>query len=121
VLWVVPVVFAITLHEARHGYVARHVRRPHAPSCWQDHAESAAPHRSRAGRSLVPAMLYLTAGPQYIFGWAKARPGELRKPAIIRSATCCGSRARDHSPISRWRFGWMLVLKLTIGGRRVAE
>ena len=84
-LWAVPVVFAITLHEAAHGYVAR--------SFGDRTAElqgritlNPLKHVDLVGTILVPGVLILAAkfgGPAFVFGWAKPVPvnfGNLRNP-----------------------------------------
>jgi len=86
VLWAVPVVFAITLHEAAHGYVARLFGDQTA---WMLGRVTANPikHIDPVGTILVPGMLVLAAAithtPAFIFGWAKPVPvnfGNLRNP-----------------------------------------
>jgi len=86
VLWAVPVVFAITLHEAAHGYVAKLFGDQTA---WMLGRVTANPvkHIDLVGTIIVPGMLLLTArmfgGPAFIFGWAKPVPinfGNLRNP-----------------------------------------
>src|SRR5216110_2472975 len=86
VLWAVPVVFAITLHEAAHGYVARQFGDQTA---WMLGRVTLNPlkHIDLIGTIAVPgfliAMAKLTGGPLFIFGWAKPVPvnfGNLRNP-----------------------------------------
>ncbi|TMH30749.1 MAG: site-2 protease family protein [Betaproteobacteria bacterium] len=86
VLWAVPVVFAITLHEAAHGYVARQFGDQTA---WMLGRVTLNPlkHIDPIGTIAVPgfliAMAKLTGGPLFIFGWAKPVPvnfGNLRNP-----------------------------------------
>jgi len=86
VLWAVPVVFAITLHEAAHGYVARMFGDQTA---WMLGRVTLNPlkHIDPVGTIAVPGMLLLFAkifgGPAFIFGWAKPVPvnfGNLRNP-----------------------------------------
>jgi len=86
VLWAVPVVFAITLHEAAHGYVARMFGDQTA---WMLGRVTLNPikHIDPVGTVLVPGMLVavaaLTHTPAFIFGWAKPVPvnfGNLRNP-----------------------------------------
>ena len=66
-----PVIFAITLHEAAHGYVARHFGDPTA---WQAGRISVNPlrHIDPFGTLLVPALIlvssYLVAGSAMLFG-----------------------------------------------------
>jgi len=86
VLWAVPVVFAITLHEAAHGYVARIFGDQTA---WMLGRVTLNPikHIDPIGTILVPGMLVAVAAmthtPAFIFGWAKPVPvnfGNLRNP-----------------------------------------
>ncbi len=81
VLWVVPVVLAITLHEAAHGYVARMFGDQTA---WMLGRVTLNPlkHIDPVGTVLVPAVLFLLKSP-FLFGWAKPVPvnfGNLRHP-----------------------------------------
>jgi Zn-dependent protease len=68
-----PVIFAITLHEAAHGYAARHFGDPTA---WQAGRISANPlrHIELFGTILVPALLYWSTNGAFLFGWAKPVP-----------------------------------------------
>jgi Zn-dependent protease len=86
VLWAVPVVFAITLHEAAHGYVAR---RFGDQTAWMLGRVTLNPlkHIDPIGTIAVPgfliAMAKLVGGPVFIFGWAKPVPvnfANLRNP-----------------------------------------
>jgi Zn-dependent protease len=77
----VPVVFAITLHEAAHGYVARMFGDQTA---WMLGRVTLNPlkHIDPIGTILVPGVLLLTGAP-FLFGWAKPVPvnfGNLRHP-----------------------------------------
>ncbi|MCX7174142.1 MAG: site-2 protease family protein [Proteobacteria bacterium] len=85
-IWALPVIFAITLHEAAHGYVARYFGDPTA---WQLGRVSLNPlrHIDPVGTILVPALILATssllAGGGILFGWAKPVPvdfGRLRNP-----------------------------------------
>jgi Zn-dependent protease len=85
VLWAVPVVFAITLHEAAHGYVARTFGDRTAQLRGRI-TLNPLKHIDPVGTILVPGVLILAAkfgGPQFVFGWAKPVPvnfGNLRNP-----------------------------------------
>jgi len=86
VLWAVPVVFAVTLHEAAHGYVARMFGDRTAELQGRITLNPIA-HVDLVGTILVPGMLILAAaklgGPGFVFGWAKPVPvnfGNLRNP-----------------------------------------
>jgi len=81
-----PIIFAITIHEAAHGYAARHFGDPTA---WQAGRISLNPlrHIDLVGTLLVPGLIlvtsYLASGTAMLFGWAKPVPvnfGRLRHP-----------------------------------------
>lgn len=85
-IYAIPVIFAITLHEAAHGYVARHFGDPTA---WQLGRITLNPikHIDMVGTILVPVLILVAskiAGASGIlFGWAKPVPvnfGRLRRP-----------------------------------------
>jgi Zn-dependent protease len=86
VLWAVPVVFAITLHEAAHGYVARQFGDQTAAMLGRV-TLNPLKHIDPIGTIAVPgfllAMSLLTKAPLFIFGWAKPVPvqfANLRNP-----------------------------------------
>jgi Zn-dependent protease len=86
VLWAVPVVFAITLHEAAHGYVARQFGDQTAYMLGRV-TLNPLKHIDPIGTIAIPgfliAMSVLTKAPLFIFGWAKPVPVEfanLRNP-----------------------------------------
>ena len=81
-IYALPVLFAITLHEAAHGYVARHFGDMTA------HAQgriSLNPirHIDLIGTIVVPLVILFLSGYKFFFGWAKPVPvnySALRKP-----------------------------------------
>jgi Zn-dependent protease len=81
-IYAIPVLFAITLHEAAHGYVARHFGDPTA---WQMGRITLNPlkHIDMMGTLLVPALILLFSKGAFMFGWAKPVPvdfSRLRRP-----------------------------------------
>ena len=79
--WVVPVVLAVTLHEAAHGFVAYHLGDDTA---WRAGRVSFNPfrHIDPIGTILLPAVLLLS-GSRFLFGYAKPVPvnfGRLNRP-----------------------------------------
>ena len=113
VLWAVPVVFAITLHEAAHGYVAKAFGDRTAEMLGRITLNPLR-HIDPIGTVLVPAMLYLTAGPQFVFGWAKPVPvnfGNLRHPKRdMLWVAAAGPLANFAMPVL-----WTVVLRLALG------
>ncbi len=103
-----PMIFAITLHEAAHGYVARYFGDPTA---YQLGRISLNPmrHIDLVGTILVPAATLLFGG--ILFGWAKPVPVDY-------------SRLRHPREDMRWvalagpgvnlamAFGWAILLKV---------
>jgi Zn-dependent protease len=86
VLWAVPVVLAITLHEAAHGFVAKQFGDQTAYMLGRV-TLNPLKHIDPIGTIAVPGFLIavsiLTRAPLFIFGWAKPVPvnfGNLRHP-----------------------------------------
>jgi len=85
-IWALPVVLAITLHEAAHGYVARYFGDPTAELAGRI-TLNPLQHIDPLGTVVVPvtilAVTTLFGGGGMLFGWAKPVPvnfGRLRKP-----------------------------------------
>jgi Zn-dependent protease len=79
--WAVPIVLAVTLHEAAHGFVARHFGDDTA---WRAGRVSLNPfkHIDPVGTILLPGLLLLS-GSRFLFGYAKPVPvnfGRLNHP-----------------------------------------
>lgn len=77
-----PVVFAITLHEAAHGYAARHFGDPTA---WQLGRVSLNPlrHIDPIGTVAIPLAILIFSAGNFLFGYAKPVPVDftrLRNP-----------------------------------------
>src|SRR5687768_17505832 len=76
-IYAIPVIFAITLHEAAHGYVARHFGDTTA---WRLGRVSLNPvrHIDPVGTIAVPLIILITSklfgGAGILFGWAKPVP-----------------------------------------------
>lgn len=86
VIWAVPILFAITLHEAAHGYVARLFGDPTAHQAGRI-TLNPIKHIDPVGTILVPGLIIagnaLTGAQFPPFGWAKPVPvdfGRLRQP-----------------------------------------
>ena len=85
-VFALPVIFAITLHEAAHGYVARFFGDMTAAAAGRITANPLK-HIDPVGTILVPLVILLTSkllgGGMILFGWAKPVPvnfGRLRRP-----------------------------------------
>ena len=80
VLWAIPILFAITVHEVAHGWVANKLGDPTAKMLGRL-TLNPIKHIDIIGTILVPAMLLYLGG--FVFGWAKPVPiiwRNLKKP-----------------------------------------
>ncbi len=115
-IYALPVIFAITMHEAAHGYVARHFGDFTA---FNQGRISLNPtkHIDPVGTILVPATLFiiskLTMGAGFLFGWAKPVPvnfANLRHPKQdMLWVAAAGPGANLFMA-----FFWALVIKLAM-------
>jgi len=113
-IWALPVLFAITLHEAAHGYVARHFGDSTAERAGRISLNPLR-HIDPVGTILVPglilAMSSLAGAGAMLFGWAKPVPvnfGRLRKPkADMLWVAAAGPFANLLMAI-----GWALLFRL---------
>ena len=113
-IYALPVLFAITLHEAAHGYVARHFGDMTA------HAQgriSLNPlrHIDLVGTIAVPIAILVAAklagGAGYLFGWAKPVPvnySALRRPRQNMLWVAAAGPAANLA----MALGWALLLKI---------
>jgi len=81
-LYALPVLFAITVHEAAHGYAARYFGDETA---WRMGRVTLNPlaHIDPVGTILMPLLLYFATSGAFLFGYAKPVPvnfGRLRNP-----------------------------------------
>lgn len=81
-VYALPVVFAITLHEAAHAYAAKYLGDATA---YMQGRMSLNPikHIDPIGTLVIPVVLYMVTSGAFVFGYAKPVPvefGNLRKP-----------------------------------------
>jgi len=108
----IPVLFAITLHEVAHGWVARY--------CGDRTAEmmgrlslNPLKHVDPMGTIAVPLLVWTMTGGQALFGWAKPVPvafGNLRHPKRDMVYVALAGPAANVA----MGIGWALLLKLSI-------
>jgi Zn-dependent protease len=111
-IYALPVLFAITLHEAAHGYVARHFGDMTA------HAQgriSLNPirHVDVAGTIVVPLLLITLSGGKFVFGWAKPVPvnySSLREPKQHMAWVAAAGPAANLA----MAIAWALLLKSVV-------
>ena len=114
-VYALPVIFAITLHEAAHGYVARMFGDQTAFVAGRV-TLNPVKHIDPMGTIIVPGLILLMSsigGSGFLFGWAKPVPvdfGSLRNPKrdmIWVAAAGPGSNLL-------MAIGWAIVLKLLL-------
>ncbi|MDH4174414.1 MAG: site-2 protease family protein [Betaproteobacteria bacterium] len=113
-IYSLPVLFAITLHEAAHGYVARHFGDLTA---YAQGRISLNPfrHIDLVGTIVVPIAILVAAklagAPGYLFGWAKPVPvnySALKRPKQNMMWVAAAGPAANLA----MAIGWALLLKL---------
>ena len=72
-IYALPVIFAITLHEAAHGYAAQRLGDPTAAMMGRV-TLNPFPHIDPIGTILMPLLLYFSTGGTFLFGYAKPVP-----------------------------------------------
>lgn len=70
-IWVLPVLFAVTVHEVAHGWVAKQCGDPTASALGRL-TLNPLKHLDLVGSIIVPGLLLLFGG--FVFGWAKPVP-----------------------------------------------
>ncbi|TFY97677.1 site-2 protease family protein [Ramlibacter humi] len=81
-IYALPVLFAITIHEAAHGYVARYLGDNTAYMLGRV-TLNPIKHIDPIGTIVMPLLLYFATNGAFLFGYAKPVPvnfGRLRKP-----------------------------------------
>jgi len=81
-IYALPVLFSITVHEAAHGYAARHFGDPTAAMLGRI-TLNPLKHIDPIGTILMPLLLYFSTSGAFLFGYAKPVPvnfGRLRNP-----------------------------------------
>jgi Zn-dependent protease len=108
---IIPVLFAITLHEVSHGLAARHFGDRTAEMLGRLSLNPIR-HIDPVGTVLVPAILFVTVGQP--FGWAKPVPVSFRN---LRNPKRDMIYVALAGPLANLGMGifWALVLKLVYG------
>ena len=111
-IYALPVLFAITLHEAAHGYVARYFGDMTAYAQGRISLNPAR-HIDFIGTILVPLAILLLSGGRFLFGWAKPVPvnySALRSPKRHMLWVAAAGPASNLA----MSLGWAILLKLAV-------
>lgn len=112
VLVVIPAVFAITVHEAAHGYVANALGDSTARSLGRL-TLNPLKHIDPIGTVVVPLVLYAIGG--FMFGWAKPVPVDTRN---FKSPSVDMALVAAAGPLSNLVMAiiWAVILAIGING-----
>ncbi|MCF7970657.1 MAG: site-2 protease family protein [Methylococcaceae bacterium] len=110
VVWVIPVIFAITVHEVAHGWVAKQYGDKTA---WMLGRLTLNPlkHIDPVGTILVPGLMLAFTG--FVFGWAKPVPVNIRN---LRNPKHDMAIVALAGPVANFlmALGWALFARLGI-------
>ncbi len=107
-IWAIPVLFAITLHEVAHGWVARYFGDPTAFMMGRL-TLNPLKHIDPIGTILVPLVLVVLGG--FVFGWARPVPVNFRSLRNPRRDMAIVALAGPMANLAMMIF-WALVWKL---------
>ena len=111
-IYAIPVLFAITLHEAAHGYVARHFGDMTAFAQGRISLNPAR-HIDLLGTIIVPLVIVVLSQGRFLFGWAKPVPvnySALRSPKRDMMWVAAAGPASNLA----MAIGWVVLLKLAM-------
>ncbi len=113
-VYALPVLFAITLHEAAHGYAARYLGDPTA---WQLGRVTLNPwaHVDLVGTLLMPVLLYLATSGAFLFGYAKQVPvnwGRLHRPKRDMMWVALAGPASNLVQAWAWGVVWLVLVSM---------
>ena len=115
-IYALPVLFAITIHEAAHGYAARHFGDNTA---WMLGRITLNPlkHIDPVGTILVPLMLYFATSGAFLFGYAKPVPvnfGNLRNPKRDMIWVALAGPASNFAQAIVWALALVLMTVMSV-------
>ena len=96
-IYALPVLFAITVHEAAHGYAARHFGDNTAYMLGRI-TLNPLKHIDPVGTILMPLLLYFATSGAFLFGYAKPVPVQFRQPAQPQARHGLGGAGRARRP-----------------------
>lgn len=111
-IYAIPVLFAITLHEAAHGYVARHFGDMTAYAQGRISLNPAR-HVDLVGTIIIPLVIVVLSQGRFLFGWAKPVPvnySALRSPKRDMMWVAAAGPASNLV----MALGWVVLLKLAM-------
>ena len=122
-IYALPVLFAITLHEAAHGYVARHFGDMTAYAQGRISLNPAR-HIDLLGTIVVPLAILLVSSGKFLFGWAKPVPvnySALRQPKKHMLWVAAAGPASNLAMALAWAIVFRIGLSLNDNGAMLGQ
>jgi Zn-dependent protease len=110
-IYALPVLFAITIHEAAHGYVARYFGDNTAYMMGRV-TLNPVKHIDPVGTILMPLLLYFATSGAFLFGYAKPVPvnfGHLRQPKRDMVWVALAGPASNFAQALLWAIAFVLL------------
>lgn len=122
-IYALPVIFAITLHEAAHGYVAH---RLGDNTAWMMGRVTLnpLPHIDPMGTLVMPVLLFLATGGNFLFGYARPVPvrfGNLNHPKRDMVWVALAGPAINLAQALAWGIALYLCIGMGVNERFVLE
>lgn len=118
-IYALPVLFAITVHEAAHGYVARYLGDNTAYAAGRVTLNPFS-HIDPMGTILMPLMLYFATSGAFLFGYAKPVPvnfGALRHPKRDMVWVALAGPASNFIQAILWAIGYLVMTSANVQER----
>jgi Zn-dependent protease len=122
-IYALPVLFAITIHEAAHGYVARYLGDNTAYSMGRV-TLNPFKHIDPIGTILMPLVLYFATSGMFLFGYAKPVPvnfGALRRPKRDMVWVALAGPASNFIQAILWAIGFTALAAAGVNERFFLE
>jgi Zn-dependent protease len=115
-IYALPVLFAITVHEAAHAYVARYFGDPTASMLGRV-TLNPVPHIDPIGTLLMPLLLYFATSGAFLFGYAKPVPvnfARLHRPKRDMVWVALAGPASNFLQAIVWATGYLVLVSLGV-------
>jgi len=122
-IYAIPVIFAITLHEAAHGYAAK-IFGDNTAYMLGRVTLNPLKHIDPMGTIVVPLLLYFATAGTFLFGYAKPVPvrfGHLKHPKKDMVWVALAGPGSNLIQAILWALVYLLLLKLNVSERFFIE